>query len=48
MQSKKVQGLFLAGEVMDVDAYTGGFNLQVAWATGHVAGENAARDCAGE
>jgi len=43
MQSKKVQGLFLAGEVLDVDAYTGGFNLQIAWATGHAAGEAAAQ-----
>lgn len=39
MQSKKVQGLFFAGELLDVDAYTGGFNLQIAWATGWVAGQ---------
>lgn len=45
MASRKVQGLFLAGEVMDVDAYTGGFNLQIAWATGSVAGESAANFC---
>ena len=38
MESKKVSGLFFAGEVMDVDAYTGGFNLQIAWSTGHLAG----------
>lgn len=42
MQSKKVSGLFFAGELLDVDAYTGGFNLQIAWATGRVAGESAA------
>ena len=42
MQSKKVPGLFLAGELLDVDAYTGGFNLQIAWATGRAAGEAAA------
>lgn len=39
MQSKLVQGLYFAGEVIDVDAYTGGFNLQIAWSTGHMAGE---------
>ena len=42
MASKKVEGLYLAGELLDVDAYTGGFNLQIAWATGRCAGENAA------
>lgn len=42
MQSKKVPGLFFAGEMLDVDAYTGGFNLQIAWATGRAAGEGAA------
>ena len=42
MQSKKTPGLFLAGELLDVDAYTGGFNLQIAWATGRAAGEGAA------
>ena len=42
MASKLVPGLFFAGEVLDVDAYTGGFNLQIAWSTGHLAGENAA------
>ncbi|MBQ7545718.1 MAG: NAD(P)/FAD-dependent oxidoreductase [Clostridia bacterium] len=40
MQSKKISGLFFAGEVLDVDAYTGGFNLQIAFSTGHLAGEN--------
>ena len=38
MQSKLVPGLYFAGEVLDLDAYTGGFNLQIAWATGHTAG----------
>jgi hypothetical protein len=42
MASKKVEGLYLAGEILDVDAYTGGFNLQIAWATGRAAGESAA------
>ena len=42
MASKKVRGLSFAGEVLDVDAYTGGFNLQIAWATGWVAGQAAA------
>lgn len=39
MQSKKINGLYFAGEVLDVDAYTGGFNLQIAWATAYVAGK---------
>ncbi len=38
MESKKVRGLFFAGEVLDLDAVTGGFNLQIAWATGYAAG----------
>ena len=42
MMSKKIPGLFFAGELLDVDAYTGGFNLQIAWATGRAAGEGAA------
>mgnify|MGYP002534001329 CR=1 FL=1 len=42
MQSKKAQGLYFAGEVLDVDAYTGGYNLQIAWATGKAAGDAAA------
>ncbi len=41
MMSRLVPGLFFAGEVLDVDAYTGGFNLQIAWATGRAAGESA-------
>lgn len=43
MQSKLISGLYFAGEIIDVDAYTGGFNLQIAWATGHAAGQAAAR-----
>lgn len=43
MMSKKVAGLFFAGEVLDVDGYTGGFNLQIAWCTGRAAGQGAAR-----
>lgn len=42
MASKLVEGLFFAGELLDVDAYTGGFNLQIAWCTGKAAGEGAA------
>ena len=38
MESKLVHGLHFAGEILDVDAYTGGFNLQIAWATGRCAG----------
>lgn len=38
MQSKKISGLYFAGEIIDVDAYTGGFNLQIAFSTGHAAG----------
>jgi len=41
MRSKIVEGLYFAGEVIDVDAYTGGFNLQIAWSTGYAAGNNA-------
>ncbi len=42
MMAKKIPGLFFAGEIIDVDAYTGGYNLQIAWSTGRKAGENAA------
>lgn len=42
MESKIVKGLYFAGEIIDVDAYTGGFNLQIAFSTGHLAGESAA------
>ena len=44
MESKKVKGLYFAGEVIDVDAYTGGYNLQIAFSTGALAGTNAAQD----
>ncbi len=40
MESKIVKGLYFAGEVIDVDAYTGGFNLQIAYSTGYTAGKN--------
>ena len=40
MESKLVEGLYFAGEVIDVDAYTGGFNLQIAFSTGYLAGSN--------
>lgn len=43
MESKKVRGLFFAGEVLDLDALTGGFNLQIAWSTGYLAGKGAAQ-----
>lgn len=42
MQSKIVPGIYFAGEIIDVDAYTGGFNLQIAFSTGYLAGKNAA------
>ncbi|MCF0229527.1 MAG: NAD(P)/FAD-dependent oxidoreductase [Parasporobacterium sp.] len=42
MKSKKSDNIYFAGEVMDVDAYTGGFNLQIAWSTGYLAGISAA------
>lgn len=44
MQSKKIRGLFFAGEVLDVDAYTGGYNLQIAFSTGAAAGKGAAAE----
>ena len=40
MESKLVKGLYFAGEILDVDAYTGGFNLQIAWSTAYVAGSS--------
>ena len=45
MQSKLISGLYFAGEVLDLDAYTGGFNLQIAWSTGRLAGISAAETC---
>ncbi len=44
MESKLVKGLYFAGEVLDVDGVTGGFNLQVAWSTGALAGRSAANE----
>ncbi len=41
MESKKRKGLYFAGEVLDLDALTGGFNLQIAWSTGYLAGKSA-------
>lgn len=43
MESKKAEGLYFAGEIIDCDAYTGGFNLQIAWATAFSAGRAAAQ-----
>ena len=43
MKAKRIEGLYFAGEVMDVDGYTGGFNLQAAFSSGYVAGLNAAK-----
>ena len=45
MESKIKSGLYFAGEVIDVDAYTGGFNLQIAYSTGYLAGKSAAESC---
>lgn len=44
MESKLIGGLYFAGEVLDVDGYTGGFNLQIAWSTGYVAGNSVNTD----
>ena len=44
MESKLVSGLLFAGEVLDLDAYTGGFNLQIAWSTGYVAGKSVLKE----
>lgn len=43
MESKKIPGLYFVGEILDVDAYTGGFNLQIAWATAYAAAKAAAQ-----
>jgi predicted flavoprotein YhiN len=40
MESKRVKGLYFAGEVLDIDATTGGYNLQIAWSTGALAGDS--------
>ena len=42
MESKIIKGLFFAGEIIDIDGQCGGFNLQWAWSSGFIAGENAA------
>ena len=44
MESKKLPGLYFAGEVLDLDAVTGGYNLQIAWSTGMLAGRSAAEN----
>lgn len=44
MESKRVKDLYFAGEVLDLDAVTGGYNLQIAWSTGFLAGRSAAKD----
>ena len=44
MESKLIPGLYFAGELIDADALTGGFNLQIAWSTGYLAGLSAAND----
>lgn len=44
MESKLVKGLYFAGEILDVDGYTGGFNLQIAFSTGRCAGFNMAAE----
>ena len=45
MESKKLSGLYFAGEILDCDAYTGGFNLQIAWATAYAAAVGATCEC---
>ena len=40
MESKLCSGLYFAGEILDVDGFTGGFNLQASWATGRLAGQH--------
>ena len=44
MEARKIKGLYFAGEVLDVDGYTGGFNMQMAFSTGHLAGKAAAEE----
>ncbi|MEF9972010.1 MAG: NAD(P)/FAD-dependent oxidoreductase, partial [Oscillospiraceae bacterium] len=44
MASKLVKGLYFAGEIMDLDAYTGGFNLQIAWSTAFTAANSVCAD----
>ena len=47
MQSKLIRGLYFAGEIIDADAYTGGFNLQIAWSTAVCAGKSVSRELGG-
>jgi len=44
MESKKIKHLYMAGELLDLDAVTGGYNLQIAWSTGYAAGKGASED----
>ena len=44
MESRLTRGLYFAGELLDLDATTGGFNLQIAWSTGMLAGRSAAKE----
>ena len=44
MASRLISGLYFAGEILDVDAYTGGYNLQIAWSTGRCAGKAVGKD----
>ena len=48
MESKRISGLYFAGETIDVDAHTGGYNLQIAWSTGALAGKSAAEALKGD
>ena len=48
MEAKKVPGLYFAGEVIDVDAYTGGYNMQIAFSTGYLAGKSAGESLASQ
>ena len=48
MESKKTRNLYFAGEVLDLDAVTGGFNLQIAWSTGYLAGSSISCEVRGE
>jgi hypothetical protein len=43
MESKLIEGLYFAGEILDLDALTGGFNLQIAFSTGYLAGMSTAQ-----
>ena len=44
MESKTIKRLYMAGELLDLDAVTGGYNLQIAWSTGYAAGKGASED----